>query len=84
MFPTVLRSDNAKEFVGEVSRELNTLLGMTHITGSSYHPQSQGMIESMHKTLNGLVRCLVEGDARSWETMLPYAQCILRIMPMKA
>ena len=83
MFPTVLRSDNAKEFVGEVSRELNKLLGLTHITGSSYHPQSQGMVESMHKTLNGLVRCLVEGNASEWEMMLPYAQCILRIMPMK-
>ena len=55
-FPVVLRSDNAKEFVGEVSAELNKLLGIRHVTGSAYHPQSQGMVESMHKTLNLLVR----------------------------
>ena len=55
MFPTVMRSDNASEFVGEVSKELNRLLGVSHITGSSYHPQSQGMVESMHRTLNTLM-----------------------------
>ena len=84
MFPTVMRSDNAKEFVGEVAQEINRLLGISHITGSSYHPQSQGMVESMHKTLNAIMRCLIAGRPTAWETMLPYAQCILRIMPMKS
>lgn len=83
LFPTVMRSDNAKEFTGEVSRELNRLLGISHITGSTYHPQSQGMVESMHKTINAIVRGLVEGRAHEWEASMPYAQFILRIMPMK-
>ena len=51
-FPTVLRSDNANEFVGQVVKHLNDSLGIKHITGSAYHPQSQGAVESMHKTLN--------------------------------
>ena len=84
MFPVVMRSDNAKEFVGSVVQELNKLLGMTHITGSAYHPRSQGMIESMHKTVNHLVRGLVTDHPEDWESRLPFVQAILRIMPLKA
>ena len=84
MFPCVLRSDNAQEFVGEVVAEMNKVLEIRHITGSAYHPQSQGMVESMHKTMNHLVRGLVQEHPEDWENVLPYAQCILRITPLKA
>ena len=49
MFPVVWRSDNAKEFVAEVVAEMNKMLEIKHVTGAAYHPQSQGMVESMHK-----------------------------------
>ena len=83
IFPVVLRSDNAREFTSEVNKELNRLLGITHITGTAYHPQSQGMVERMHRTLNGLMRCLVQGRPNEWEMMIPFAQCILRMVSMK-
>ena len=66
-FPTVLRSDNAAEFIGDVVKHLNKMLAIKHITGSSYHPQSQGAVESMHKTLNQYVRGILQGDAEKWE-----------------
>ena len=81
-FPVVLRSDNATEFVSEIVRELNRMLEIRHITGSAYHPQSQGQVESMHRTLNGLVRALVEDEPENWEEALPYAQLLLRSSPM--
>jgi hypothetical protein len=84
MFPVVLRSDNAQYFTGSVMAEINKLLGINHITGSAYHPQSQGMVESMHKTLNHLVRGLVQDHPEDWETRIPFAQAILRIMPLAA
>jgi hypothetical protein len=40
------------------------------------------MVESMHKTLNQVVRGLVEDHPEDWEAMLPFAECILRISPM--
>ena len=83
MFPLVLRSDNAKEFVGEVAEELNKLLEIKHITGSAYHPQSQGMVESMHKKVNQIVRGLVQEHPEDWEERMPYCETILRIIPMK-
>ena len=83
-FPVVLRSDNAKEFVGETVSEMNRLLGIASITGSSYHPQSQGMVESMHRTLNQVVRGLVKDHPSDWEERIPFAQSVLRMVPLKA
>ena len=36
----------------------------------------------MHRTLNGVVRGLVEDCPDCWERMLPFAGCILRTSPM--
>ena len=62
-FPTVSRSDNAADFTGDVARHLNKLLGIKQITGTAYHPQSQGAVESIRKTLNLYVRGIVQGEA---------------------
>jgi hypothetical protein len=84
MFPTVIRSDNDPTFLSELFLYMNRMLNIRHITGSSYHPQSQGMVEGMHKTLNVILRKLLEENVRSWESMLPYAECILRITPLES
>ena len=81
-FPTVLRSDNASEFVGRIVTSLNKMLEIKHITGSAYHPQSQGQGESMHRTLNQVVRAIVDGRPDDYEDALMYAQMILRSAPM--
>ena len=80
-FPTVLRSDNAKEFIGDVVKQVNESFGIKHITGSAYHPQSQGAVESMHQTLNQVVRGILQGHADHWEEAT-YATFILRSSPM--
>ena len=82
MFLSVLRSDNAEVFVSEVVAQTNRLLDIKHIRSSAYHPQSQGRVESMHKTLNTVVRGLVEDQPEDWERMIPFAECILRAQPM--
>ena len=35
VFPVILRSDNGEEFVAEVMRELNNMLGTSQIFGSA-------------------------------------------------
>ena len=83
-FPAVLRSDNASEFVSEVVAIMNAELGVHHITGSSYHPQSQGMVERMHRTLNDVMTALVRDYPDTWELRLKPAQFVLRVSPSKA
>ncbi len=82
-FPAVLRSDNAPEFVGEIVTAMNKALEIKQVTGSAYHPQSQGMIERLHQTLNKVIRGLVHDHPEDWESMIPYAQFLLRTTPMK-
>ena len=84
VFPTVLRSDNAKEFVSDLMRHMNRLLGINHVTGSIYHPQSQGIVENMHRTMSHILRMLIEKNPTEWEAMLPYCECILRTTPLES
>ena len=88
LFPTVLRcmrSDNADEFTGEsVVAQILREFDIPHVTGSTYHPQSQGMVERLHQSLNKVMRGLVQEHPKDWEQMLPYTQFILRCTPMKA
>ncbi len=54
-----------------------------HVTGSTYHPQSQAMVERMHQTLNRVVRGLVQDHPEDWQSKIPYAQFLLRTTPLK-
>ena len=49
LFPSVWRSDNAREFWSEIVRDVIRLLGARHIGLSTYHPQSQGAVEPLTK-----------------------------------
>jgi len=67
---------------GDVARHLNKFLGIKLITGTAYHPQVPGAVESMRKTLILYVRGIVQGEAEKWEEALMFAQMILRSSPM--
>ena len=82
--PAVLRSDRAPEFTGSVIAYINHQLEIRHVLGSAYHPQSQGTVERMHRTLKTIGKSLSEEHPSQWPQMLPYAQCILRILPLKS
>ena len=84
MFPAVLRSDRALSFTGSVLAYINQQLEIKHVLGSSYHPQSQGMVERMHRTLKIIGRAVVQENPNNWPTMMPYAQCVLRVIPLKS
>ena len=70
MFPKVIRSDKASEIVGEGMQQINRKLNVRHGASSSYRPQSQGMVDSIRRSLD------------QEETLL-FAQCILRSSPIK-
>ena len=84
MFPTVLRSDNDPVFTSELFACMNRMLNIHHIFGSTYHPQSQGLIENIHRTMTSILKQLIEEHPNEWENMLPFAECIVRITPVEA
>lgn len=61
---------------------MNQVVGVRHLTGSAYHPQSQGQFERLHRTLNQFVLALVGSYGEDWEAYIPF-EAIVRIVPLK-
>ena len=53
--PKIVQSDNGGEFLGETDIFLERL-GVKHIRGRPYHPQSQGKCERSHGTWKEKIR----------------------------
>jgi len=75
--PTILQSDNGKEFVAQIIHDLVALWPETRIiNGRPRHPQSQGLIERGNATLEAkLSAWLEEGNREDWSVGLPLVVC---------
>jgi len=77
--PEVLTSDQGTQFTGSLWKCLCSTLGIKHITTSAYHPQSNGMVERLHRSLKAALRA--RGGYESWDEHLPWALLGLRAQP---
>ena len=50
-YPELIQSDNGKEFTNKTLNAHLEGIGVKHLYGSPYHPQSQGEIEAFNKTV---------------------------------
>ena len=73
-FPFILRSDNGFEFVAEVIKELNHLVGTHQVFGSASHPQAQGLVEGSHKPVEHVIQQYVDEFPENWASQLPVAR----------
>ena len=80
-FPAVLRTDRGRAPLGEVVAAVNRWLGVTHAFGSSYHPQSQHIVEGQHQRPNRILKAFVEGNPGRWARFVAVAQWALRATP---
>ena len=53
--PTILQSDNGKEFVSDESRAYYERCGIIFRTGRAYKPSSQGQVERTNRTLKSAI-----------------------------
>lgn len=81
--PKIIQHDRGREFDGEVKRLLRKL-DIKNILSRPYHPQSQGKIERMHKTLKQKIAYdlnHVDSCGINWAKQLPEYQRILNNTP---
>lgn len=83
-FPTILRSDNGKEFTADLTREMNRLMGTTQIFGSAYHPRSQGLIEGSHKPVEEVLQAFISETGEDWTLHLPTARWAWNTTPKRS
>ena len=75
-FPEIFQSDNGKEFVAKVISSFLKRYGVQIKRGKPYHPQSQGQVENLNKTVKQHLSRLLQNmeraeAAKSWPVLLP-------------
>lgn len=79
--PDIVQNDQGSEFKGDVARLLKQL-SIKQIMSSPYHPQSQGKVERMHRSLKSIMKyeCLTTKSV-NWVEQIPKYQQIINDRP---
>ena len=68
--PRSILSDRGSQFMAALVRETMKLFGVQTVQASAYHPQTDGKVERVHRTLNNIIAKLIDDKHKEWE--LPY------------
>ena len=71
-FPTTVVSDNRPQFVANFFQKWLTAKGIKHVRASPYHPQGNGVVERLHRTLNGVIEKSIDSKG-NWANIVPMA-----------
>lgn len=69
--PDVLHSDQGKNFESTLLKETLQAFGIAKSHTTAYHPQGDGMVERLNRSLLQLLRVFVDKDPADWERYLP-------------
>ena len=72
--PEAILLDNALEFTGSELRNWADRMGSVLLYTTPYHPESNGAIERMHRTLKGVLAQLCNGYPSRWPKLLNACQ----------
>ena len=75
--PSTLTSDRGRQFVSELWRKTASMLGAATNTTTSYHPQSNGLVERMHRTMKAALKAKLAADP-NWVDALPLVMLGMR------
>ena len=74
--PKTLISDNGRQFAAKFFQAVCSLLGLSNIFTSTYHPQTNGQVERYNRTILAMLRNYVNEHQDDWDryaTALTYA-----------
>jgi transposase InsO family protein len=78
--PLHLITDRGSQFESRLFSELSKTLGFHRLRCSAYHPQSNGLLERIHRTLKNGLKCRIK-SRMDWLIALPVVLLSLRILP---
>jgi cleavage and polyadenylation specificity factor subunit 1 len=68
--PSVITSDRGAQFTSNLWTALCTILAISHVKTTAYHPQSNGLVERFHRRLKEALQARSAGP--DWLTHLPW------------
>lgn len=75
--PSIVISDNGKQFVSKDFKFLLNKYGTTHWLNASYHPQHNPS-ERVNRVILSAIRSYISPDQRDWDESIPTIACALR------
>ena len=69
--PNTITTDRGPQFTSQIWKDLMVFLGTKHITTTSFHPQSNGILEIAHRQLKDALR--MQSNPINWYNNLPLA-----------
>ena len=79
--PNELLSDRGADFLSELMTEICRVTGMKKINTSAYHPQTDGMVERLNRTLTDMIAKHASFYGSEWDKYLPYILFAYRVKP---
>ena len=76
--PEVVTTDRGSQFTSAIFTQLLNNWGIKHITTTAYHPESNGMVERLHRRLKESLIALGGDERNQWFWKLPMAMLSLR------
>lgn len=75
--PLNVVSDRGSQFLSEFFQQISQIMGFNHLRTTSYHPQSNGFIERLHRTLKSALMA----RNSNWYLSLPVVLLGIRMSP---
>ena len=69
--PMTFQSDNRKAFVGDLTKDLMRRSHIAQAHSTTYHPQTNGLVERQNRTLVNMVRVYCLRYMSYWDNYLP-------------
>lgn len=70
--PQRILTDNGSNFTAEVVHRMYKTLGVLISHSTPYHPETNGLVERLNRTLKTMIAMYVREDQRDWDTYLPF------------
>ncbi len=76
--PNNITSDRGPQFTSQIWRGIANILGVDMNFTTPYHPQANGLVERLHRTLKSSLLAATNGGSTSWLEKLPWILMGLR------
>ena len=77
--PDALLSDRGANLLSHLMQDVCRLLGIIKLNTTAYHPQCDGIVERLHRTLKAMLRKACAKFGGQWDHLLPGVLCCGRI-----